>query len=348
MAKKKVSELEALAPEEVLRDEDLLYISKTEAESPDFISKKISANRFAEELANYDVFVTSLIENETFTTNLANNENFYTSLVDNTDFTTYLANNENFYTSLVDNENFTTYLANDENFYTSLVDNENFTTYLANNSNFVTELTENTDFITNIVNEIEVLDEWVNTAGDRMTGTLEFQHPSATDEFVIQPTAAGDLSISPTNFNDNLFLSISNVDPVSGGTGSVVAGRFRCSIPISSAVDTDILESGASASALIEYNSASAGTIYIRKNNGTSGDDFFLGNYFSVMQRGAGAPTLVGQTANVHLLIPTGFIASPRGQYSVITATLVQVDVTAGPSYDDEYWLISGDLATDA
>jgi hypothetical protein len=220
-----------------------------------------------------------------------------------------------------------------------------FVTTIANHNTFITELTENSTFITNVINEIEVEDVWVNTEGDRMTGTLEFQHPSASDEFVIQPTAGGDLSISPTNFDDNLFLAVSTADQTVGGSGSVVAGRFRCAIPVSSAIATEVLESSASSSALIEYDSASDGTIYIRKNNGTAGDDFFLGNYFSIMQRNTGIPLLVGETANVHLLIPAGYVASPRDQYSVITATLIQTDVTAGPSHDDEYWLISGDLA---
>ena len=90
--------------------------------------------------------------------------------------------------------------------------------------------------------------------------------------------------------------------------------------------------------ALVRCSNASAVTITIRDNTGGA-TDFDAGAFFSIMQEGLGQVTLVGETGDVDLMIPAGFIAATRGQYSVISATLY--DITAGV----QSWLISGDLA---
>ena len=252
-------------------------------------------------------------------------------------------------TFVVTNDTLVTQLAQNETFVTELVSNDSFVTQLVTDETFVTELTSNDTFINNIITEVNVEDQWVNTTGDTMYGNLEFLHEDgvAGEETVIQPVEGGGLNISPTDLNNDVYIAVSTADPLEAATGSVIAGRFRCSIPIAEEPDGDTtLYSSRHSSAVINYQGASDADFFIRKNDGTAGMDFFLGNYFTVVQGSTGTVTLEPETANVHLLIPDGFIASPRGQYSAITATLITADVTFGPEdHIDEYWLISGDMA---
>lgn len=244
------------------------------------------------------------------------------------------------------------FVANNETVVTALSHNETFVTELTNDTTFLTELTSNETFIDNIVVEIVAEDVWVDTTGDTMTGTLYMKHPSAVDGADIQPLGDGSLNISQVDLDTNIYLGVSTADQVEGGTGSIIAGRFRSAIPIVEAEpDATVLTSNRHASALITYDSATPGTYTVRKNDNSAGSDFFLGNYFSVTQYGTGSITLVPEDENVILLIPAGFIASPRDQYSVITATLILADVDppggeiVEAQHNEETWLISGDMA---
>lgn len=267
----------------------------------------------------------------------------------------FVINNETLVQELAVNTIFVSALTQNDTFVTELISNETFVQELATNSTFLTELSNNPTFINNIITEISAEDVWVNTEGDTMTGNLYFLHEDDEPgkETVFQPLSGGGYNISPIDLNDTLYLAVSTADQTLDVDGAVIAGRFRCAIPMEEKEDEDLLTSSDCSSALIQYAGGAGGTLIIRKNDGTAGMDFFLGNYFSVVTMGSEASvTLEPETPGVHLLVPDGFIASPRGRYSVITATLVRADVTdvgeGDFTHDDEYWLISGDLAVES
>lgn len=207
---------------------------------------------------------------------------------------------------------------------TSLTD---LVTHIANNDTFIEEIINNTDFT----------DNFVNVTGDTMTGALTFSNGSDTGSIDID--VSGDMSIFPEGTNN--ILTLNSASAAAGNTGQTITGRFRYSMPIETENSAATLGSGSSGvtTALVKCSNASPVTLTIRKNDSTPGLDFQAGNFFSVMQEGAGQVTLVGETGDVILRIPDGFIAATRGQYSVISATLY--DISGG----DEFWVISGDLA---
>lgn len=211
---------------------------------------------------------------------------------------------------------------------TSLTD---LVTHIANNSTFISQLTSNVTFTGNLN------DDYVNVTGDTMTGALAFSNGTSSGSIDID--ASGDIHIFPEGVNN--ILTLNSASASTGNTGQIIAGRFRYAMPIETENADAVLGSGGSgvATALVRCSNASPVTLTIRKNDSTPGLDFQAGNYFYVMQEGAGRVTLVGQTANVQLRVPTGFLAATKSQWSVIKATLYFLDGT------DEYWVISGDMA---
>lgn len=180
-------------------------------------------------------------------------------------------------------------------------------------------------------------DSFVNVTGDTMTGALTFSNGADTGSIDID--GSGDMAIFPEGSNN--ILTLNSASAGTNNTGQTITGRFRYSMPIEQENSAATLGSGSSGvtTALVRCSNGSPVTLTIRKNDSTPGLDFQKGNFFSVMQEGAGQVTLVGQTGNVVLGIPAGFIAATRDQYSVISATLYEISET------DELWVISGDLA---
>lgn len=86
---------------------------------------------------------------------------------------------------------------------------------------------------------------------------------------------------------------------------------------------------------LILINSAEAVTLTIRANTGST-DDWTDGQYFSVVQLGAGQVTLAIEGGAGTLTVPPDFVATTRGQGSVISATCYAPDADG--------WLAAGDL----
>lgn len=214
------------------------------------------------------------------------------------------------------------------------------------------DLVSDSTFMGEIINNIE--DVWVDTAGDRMTGTLEFKHndTEGAPATVLQPLAGGSFNISQVDLDTSLYLGVSTADQTLGKDGSIVVGRFRSSRPVRRSVASGTtVYSSAYSSAIIEVAAGEGEhTIELRKNDGTAGEDFFVGNYIEVYGE-SDRVSLVPQGGNVHFLIPSGKLAATMGQYSTMRAVLVRADVTeVSPgvfTHDAEYWLISGDLADD-
>ncbi|WP_312252714.1 hypothetical protein [Stenotrophomonas sp.] len=86
---------------------------------------------------------------------------------------------------------------------------------------------------------------------------------------------------------------------------------------------------------LILANSAGPITLTIRANTGGSAD-WESGEFFSVMQVGAGQVTLVIEGGGGQLNVPAGFEAKTRAQRCIISATNIAPDADA--------WVAAGDL----
>lgn len=180
--------------------------------------------------------------------------------------------------------------------------------------------------------------EYVLKAGDTMTGNLNWQNGS--DVVSIGIIAGGDMNISPDDNNHIVYINAATAD--AGNTGQLITGRFRSAMPIEQRNTSVVVQSGPTGvgSALVRCSSASPVSLTIRKNDGTAAADWHIGNYFSVLQEGAGAVTLAGQNGNVVLNRAATFTGNTtREQFSVITATLYSV------SGGVETWVITGDLA---
>ncbi|WP_143048239.1 hypothetical protein [Stenotrophomonas maltophilia] len=86
---------------------------------------------------------------------------------------------------------------------------------------------------------------------------------------------------------------------------------------------------------LILANSATPITLAIRANTG-GGADWKAGQFFSVMQVGAGQVTLAIEGGGGQLNVPTNFEAKTRAQRSIISATSIAPDADA--------WVAAGDM----
>lgn len=86
---------------------------------------------------------------------------------------------------------------------------------------------------------------------------------------------------------------------------------------------------------LILVNSPTPVTLTIRANTGAS-NDWAAGQFFSVLQVGAGQVTLAIEGGAGELTVPTDFAASTRGVGSIISATCTAPDANA--------WVAAGDL----
>ncbi|WP_414608577.1 hypothetical protein [Stenotrophomonas pavanii] len=100
-------------------------------------------------------------------------------------------------------------------------------------------------------------------------------------------------------------------------------------------VTTDTTLDGGSHNTLILANSATPITLTIRVNTGGS-VDWKAGQFFSVMQVGAGQVTLVIEGGGGQLNVPGSFEAKTRAQRSIISATNIAPDADA--------WVAAGDM----
>ncbi|MCF3482649.1 hypothetical protein GUL16_02890 [Stenotrophomonas maltophilia] len=100
-------------------------------------------------------------------------------------------------------------------------------------------------------------------------------------------------------------------------------------------VTTDTILDGGSHNTLILANSATPITLTIRVNTGGS-VDWKAGQFFSVMQVGAGQVTLVIEGGGGQLNVPGSFEAKTRAQRSIISATNIAPDADA--------WVAAGDM----
>jgi hypothetical protein len=185
--------------------------------------------------------------------------------------------------------------------------------------------------------------DFVERAGDTMTGPLTWVNEEDTNdtEWTMQVSTSGEATLwADGNFDK--ILSLNPGTASEGNTGQTITGRFRYSMPIINQNTPAVVSSGGTGvtTGLVVVDNASDVTLQIRASTG-SVIDFDVGNFFSVMQRGAGRVTLEGETGGVILTVPAGYIAATRDQSSVISATYYQYDD------GDQYWVVSGDLATD-
>jgi hypothetical protein len=182
------------------------------------------------------------------------------------------------------------------------------------------------------------------TGSEWVTGRLVFQDPAADTGIFADPLASGDLNVASTDNNALIYLQVSSADPTASDLeGGVVAGRLKYSVPV--------LDEGGP---ILAYSSKYAGvyltaydTVTIRKNDGTAGMDFFLGNHIYIVS-GSGVVAIAQETGDVVFRLPDGASASVAGTNQVVKATLVQTDVTeTSPgvwTHDQEVWLLEGDL----
>ncbi|MFL4516286.1 hypothetical protein [Stenotrophomonas pavanii] len=100
-------------------------------------------------------------------------------------------------------------------------------------------------------------------------------------------------------------------------------------------VTTNTTLDGGSHNTLILANSATPITLTIRANTGAS-VDWKAGQFFSVMQVGAGQVNLIIEGAGGQLNVPASFEAKTRAQRSIISATNIAPDADA--------WVAAGDM----
>lgn len=201
---------------------------------------------------------------------------------------------------------------------------------------FVTIKSPISDVATAIATEVS--DDFVNITGDTMTGPLGFEEPTAPASWTVTPGADGSLNIVGSTYNQ--ILTLNPGTSTVGNTGQTIAGRFRYSMPIVEVTNvSEPVKSGGSGAttALLRVNEESPVSVVIRANVADL-EDFDAGNFFSVMQEGAGQVSITAETADVVLRVPAGVSATTRAQYSIISATLY--DITG----DTQTWVISGDL----
>lgn len=109
---------------------------------------------------------------------------------------------------------------------------------------------------------------------------------------------------------------------------------YTTALDIVSATTNITVDSG-SHNTLILVNSPTPVTVTIRVNTGAD-VDWADGQFFSVMQMGAGAATLAIQGSIGQMIPSPGFLPTTRGVGSIITATCIAPDAPA--------WAASGDL----
>ena len=177
-------------------------------------------------------------------------------------------------------------------------------------------------------------DDFLLRAGGIMTGPIRFlsspEDAPLPDYWTYRGLSDGSMLVDSSDPDATLYLYPNSRN----GTGSVVAYRLQYALPVLEVTAGRDLASGNGgvASYLLVYNSASTANLRIVPGAGNTA--WQQGNFFSVMQRGAGAPTITAGPG-VTLLIPAGFVARPRAQNSVISATALSQTV----------WVITGDLA---
>lgn len=153
-----------------------------------------------------------------------------------------------------------------------------------------------------------------------------------------------DLLVQLMNDPEFLALLASIVTNTLYETNNVLRlGPLRFMIPMTTVAETTLLVTGAHESHLIRCTNEAATTLTIRANTDDPDLDFEenpdAAQFFSVVQRGAGAVTVEGQEG-VTITTPAGYLPQPRAPGSVITLTC---DYAAGGQ-----WLCSGDMAADA
>jgi hypothetical protein len=184
------------------------------------------------------------------------------------------------------------------------------------------------------------------------TGDVMYDDDEETG-FTLQPFGSNFNLASLTN-EGRLSLNLSTADPtvideLGDSVGDVVAGRFRFSFPILELTEDDftsdeylINSSNTGAYIIVDASGTEAvQEIVLRKNNGTAGEDFFLGNSMVLVQAGSDTVGFAGEDANVNLVYPADKLPQTRGEWSVIRATLFRADAL----FTSETWVIEGDLA---
>jgi len=177
-------------------------------------------------------------------------------------------------------------------------------------------------------------DAFLRRTGGIMTGPIEFlaspEGDATPDYWNIRGLTDGGMLVDSTNPDAPLYLFPNSRN----GSGTVIAYRLQYALPVLELTAGRDLASGNGgvASFLLVYNSGSAANLRIISGAGNTA--WQQGNFFSLTQRGVGAPTITAGPG-VTLLIPSGFAARPRAQNSVVSATALSQTA----------WLISGDLA---
>lgn len=195
----------------------------------------------------------------------------------------------------------------------------------------IIEMRPNAQVFRDIVTELERFGDYLPLSGGELTGPLRFRTSGPGQGFDVYGSPDGSLIANSDDPNNWMFLFPS----ARNGNGGVVAYRFRYAMPVRTITSTTFTAvSGLSgvASTLLVYDNGAAGTITLSGGSGPSG--WQQGDFFSVMQRGAGAVT-ISPAYGITLRVPTPLTPTTRAQYSVITATALT------PSE----WVISGDLA---
>lgn len=175
-------------------------------------------------------------------------------------------------------------------------------------------------------------DDYLLRAGGTVFGPVNWR---ATDSesggFVQRTLSDGAHLLDSSNPNTVVYLYPQAVN----GTGSVIAYRLQHAFPITTITTTtrDLFSGAAGiASHLLDYDNASAGTLRLVTGSGST--SWIRGNFFSLMQRGTGRPTVV-PGPGVTILCPANFIVAPRDRYSTISLTALSQTL----------WIAAGDLA---
>lgn len=152
---------------------------------------------------------------------------------------------------------------------------------------------------------------------------------------------------APINWIENLinnqefleFLESLITNTLYETTNILRLGPMRSLIPMTDATG-DLLVTGEHESHLIRTTGGAPSVLTIRANTGDEDLDWdanpIAAPYFSVVQRGTGEVTVIGQEG-VTITTPQGYLPKPRTEGSVITFT---GDYVAGGE-----WICSGDMA---
>lgn len=175
-------------------------------------------------------------------------------------------------------------------------------------------------------------DDFLRRDGGVVYGTVNWR-PADTDSGGFRQRALGDGSHLLDSDTPNAVLHL--FPQAVNGNGVVVAYRLQHAFPITTIETTSRdLASGpfGVASHLLDYNNASPGTLRLLAGSGST--SWVRGNFFSVVQRGTGRPT-VTPGPGVTILCPANFIVAPRDRYSQISLSALSQSL----------WVASGDLA---